>query len=480
MLELSRVTFGYQPNQLILKDVSLFIGSGEFVAVAGRNGAGKTTVTRLMMALGKPLFGKVVVNGADVAKATPAVLARHIGYVFQNPDRQMFRDTVASEVAYGPEQLGFSPVECQAAVEQALTLTGLTQLADAYPMTLSKGQKQRVAIATALAAGPKVLILDEPTSGQDCRQRRQLMELLARLHKQGLTIVLVTHDMELIAQYAQRVVVIAEGKVAFDGKPQHLFDGTQPLGEWGLESTGAVISREIMANCDTIYAAMSSKTAPLTKLLFTVAVSLWSILLSTIPALAALVGAQLVLLALAGTLGRTAKGLGALAVFATILAGLQYALGGGVELAIITALRMLSMAVVFLLLLSTTSLQHLTAALVRQCHVPHEYAFMFTSALRFVPDFLAESRAVREAQACRGYEARGNLLKRFISYVALVEPLVLRAVTRSETMALSLALRGFGSKNRSFSANVALGGRDYGMLAGMGLITVGIVYLKVS
>ncbi|WP_312197396.1 energy-coupling factor transporter transmembrane component T [Anaerospora hongkongensis] len=221
-----------------------------------------------------------------------------------------------------------------------------------------------------------------------------------------------------------------------------------------------------------------NKAAPLTKLILTLAVSIWSLLLYTVSGLVLLVLGQLALIVLAGALAKTARALLALSVFAAALAGLQYLLGSGIELSLVTGLRMISMTEVFLLLLATTRMQDLTAALVSQCRVPYEYAFMFTAALRFVPDFIAESRAVQEAQACRGYCPKGSIIRRLTSYLAIVEPLVLRAVSRSETMAMSLALRGFGGTARSFTANVALGSRDYAMLAVMVLVTAGLVIVR--
>lgn len=221
-----------------------------------------------------------------------------------------------------------------------------------------------------------------------------------------------------------------------------------------------------------------NKTAPLTKLILTLAVSVWSLLLTTVPGLSLLVFGQLALIIMAGAFSKTGKALTALTVFAALLAGLQYLLGSGLELSLVTGLRMISMTEVFLLLLATTRMQDLTAALVSQCRVPYEYAFMFTAALRFVPDFIAESRAVQEAQACRGYSAKGGIFRRITSYLAIVEPLVLRAVSRSETMAMSLALRGFGGTARSFTANVALGSRDYAMLVAMAALTAGLVIIR--
>ena len=198
MLELNQITFGYNRDHHVLHAVSLSIQAGEFIAVVGRNGSGKTTVTRLMMALKKPVAGSVRLDGGDMAKATPADMARHIGYVFQNPDRQMFRDTVEREISFGPEQLGFAPTDLRQAVDRALNLTGIAHLAEAYPMTLSKGQKQRVAIASALAMSPRLLILDEPTSSLDEQETQRLFAIIRKLQKQGMGIIFISHFFTIL------------------------------------------------------------------------------------------------------------------------------------------------------------------------------------------------------------------------------------------------------------------------------------------
>lgn len=247
MLEIEKLSYCYKTGQHAVKDVSLAVKDGEFVAIAGRNGSGKTTLTRLIMALLKPVGGRILLDGEE-AKLKTADLARQIGYVFQNPDRQIFRDTVAREIAYGPEQLGFSPEEVAQATAKAMAATGLTALAEYYPRTLSKGQKQRVAIASALSMAPRMLILDEPTSGQDASEKRQLMELLSQLNAQGMSILLVTHDMELLLRYTRRVIVMADGSKVFDGSPAALFTGSHSIGEWGLREPAAVkITRGLMA-----------------------------------------------------------------------------------------------------------------------------------------------------------------------------------------------------------------------------------------
>lgn len=215
------------------------------------------------------------------------------------------------------------------------------------------------------------------------------------------------------------------------------------------------------------------RLAPLTKIILTAAVSIWTLLIPSLTGQVVLAAAQLLLLALYRPTPKHFKTVGGLAIFAVMLAAIQYVFGGTIEFSLITGLKMFAMSIIFVFLLATTRLQDLTAALVSQCRIPYEYAFMFTSALRFVPDFLEESKAVREAQACRGYVFHGSPFKRLKDYAAIVEPLVLRAVSRSDTMAMSLELRGFGVKGRrQFTADIAVGNADYIMLLLMAVLTI--------
>ena len=217
--------------------------------------------------------------------------------------------------------------------------------------------------------------------------------------------------------------------------------------------------------------------APITKLALTVFVTIWAIVLQSIPALVLLITWQIIILVLAKVDIIVYKGLVSLFIFAALLAGMQYLINQDTILAIVTASKMIAMTLIFLILLATTRMQDLSAALVVQCHVPYEYAFMLTAALRFIPDLLAESKAIQEAQACRGYSPQGNLIRRFLSYMAIIKPLVLKAVTRSETMAMSLELRGFGNRKvRSFSNKIALNTRDYALLICMVAMTSYIIF----
>lgn len=200
---------------------------------------------------------------------------------------------------------------------------------------------------------------------------------------------------------------------------------------------------------------------PLTKILATFFFSLSAIILTDPYYLAVVVLIELLLFVFARKLINQAKNIIVFMFFAMFLGLIQYGFTHEIYESTVTALRMFCMANIFLLILVTTKLQDLTASLVEQCRIPYEYAFMFTAALRFIPDFIAESNAVREAQMCRGMDLNSSIVKRMKSYSGLIQPLVLKSLGRSETMALSLELRGFGSSKHIFSQTVKMRLRDY-------------------
>lgn len=233
MIDVRNLSFGYTED-VIMKDVYFRIKEGEFIALGGRNGCGKTTVTRLLVGLETPKTGTISYEGEDITHMPTSQRGHFIGYVFQKPDRQMFRNTVAEEIAFGPEQLGYSKPEVATIVADALEKTGITHLRDAYPLTLRRGEKQRVAIASALAMKAKLLILDEPTSGQDGVETKSLLQLLVDLNATGLSILLITHDMEIMAEYCKRAIIMGYGTKAFDGSTEELFTKRDDLFDLGL------------------------------------------------------------------------------------------------------------------------------------------------------------------------------------------------------------------------------------------------------
>ena len=218
---------------------------------------------------------------------------------------------------------------------------------------------------------------------------------------------------------------------------------------------------------------------PLTKILLTFGTAVWAIVLHKPESLLGLCLLEMLILLVSGELFKNLKALIMLVLFAAILGVIERAGGGGTEESVVAALRMLGMTIIFIYLLGTVKLQDLTASMVRQLKVPYEYAFMFTAGLRFIPDFIEENKAVSEAQSCRGLSVKGNFFRQIKRYMSIVRPLMLRSLGRSETMALSLELRGFGGKNRTFMESVAPKGKDYLFMVAILLITAAVIYGRI-
>lgn len=234
LLAFKDVSFTYPNGVQALKNISFEIAQGEFVALIGRNGSGKTTILQNIMNLLEPTQGEISLLTQPIRGRGISYVAESVGYVFQNPSRQMFLPTVLAEVAYGPIQQGLSKEAAEKKAKKVLNEVGISHLAAEYPKALSRGEIQRVAIAIAMALEPKLIILDEPTSGQDGPSTRELRDLLKEMHQSGMTILLVTHDMELLAESAVRSIVMAQGQKVFDGLTAELFSECE-CEKWGLE-----------------------------------------------------------------------------------------------------------------------------------------------------------------------------------------------------------------------------------------------------
>lgn len=213
-------------STVILRDVSLTVGRGDFLAIVGTNGAGKTTLLQAIAGVVAPPRGRVSVGGIDPATADVRELARQIGFVFQNPEHQFIRATVRDELAHGLEIQGLGAGQIAERVDSMLRRFGLIEHVDAHPFLLSGGQKRRLSVGTALIAGAPVLALDEPTFGQDRERAAELLDILAALRDEGTTVIVVTHDMQLVADYATHIAVMRDGALVEHGAAHRVLAGT--------------------------------------------------------------------------------------------------------------------------------------------------------------------------------------------------------------------------------------------------------------
>lgn len=226
MVRFEAVSFGYEGKQTI-HDVSFQINKGDFVAIIGANGAGKTTLSKLTNGILKPTMGRVLVKGKDTRTTKTSELAKTIGFLFQNPDRQICQNTIRGEILFGLKCVLQDSGEIEARLNQTLETFGFNGSRD--PFSLSRGERQRLALASVLAIQPEILVLDEPTTGLDYRECMHIMALLQGLNKQGTTVMMVTHDMELVNDFASRVLVVSGGKLLADGGKNAVFKHTEVM-----------------------------------------------------------------------------------------------------------------------------------------------------------------------------------------------------------------------------------------------------------
>jgi len=222
VIEGKNLYFRYPSGVEALSGVTLTINDGDFVAIMGQNGAGKTTLVKHFNGLLKPTKGDILVDGVNTRNVSIAKLARDVGFVFQNPDHQLFCETVEEEIAFALRNFGFEKDVVAKRVTWALNLLSLTQYRQTSPFMLSGGERKRVALASVLAWDPKIIILDEPTIGQDHQQKEKLRQFIIQLREQKKTIVIVTHDVEFVAECNPRVVLMSEGRIVADGTAERI------------------------------------------------------------------------------------------------------------------------------------------------------------------------------------------------------------------------------------------------------------------
>ena len=236
MIKIEALSYTYMKKtpfeKTALRDISFSVKEKDFLAIAGHTGSGKSTLIQIIAGLIDTDIGTVEIDGESVKKQNAR---RKIGMVFQYPEYQLFEETVEKDIAFGPRNFGLSENEIVARVNEAMKFVDLDEsLKNSSPFELSGGQKRRVAIAGILALKPKYLILDEPTAGLDPKARKNLLSEIKKLHRAGVTIIFVSHSMEDIANLASRVIVLAQGKILFEGAPRKLFGQSEILQKAGL------------------------------------------------------------------------------------------------------------------------------------------------------------------------------------------------------------------------------------------------------
>jgi len=230
LVEVRGLSFNYPDGPPVLDSIDLRIEPGEFLAIVGQNGSGKTTLAKHLVGLLRPSAGTVMLGGRDRTTMRPAETAQEVGYVFQNPDHQIFAASVEEEVAFGPRNFGLAREDIERRCEEVLSAVGLDKARELDPFLLGKGERQRLAVASVLALRPRLLILDEPTTGLDYREQRRMMALVTELNRGGIAIVMITHTPWLVAEYARRVVLMRRGRKLYDGGVRDFFAQDDLLG----------------------------------------------------------------------------------------------------------------------------------------------------------------------------------------------------------------------------------------------------------
>jgi cobalt/nickel transport system ATP-binding protein len=254
VLETKNVSYNYPDGTPALKDVNFHVSKGEIVALLGPNGAGKSTLFLHFNGILRPSSGKIMVEEVPLNYDKKAIMQvrQKVGIVFQNPDDQLFAPTVAEDVAFGPLNIGLDLDEVEKRVTESLKRVGMTGSEKKPPHHLSGGEKKRVAIAGILAMSPEIMVLDEPTSGLDPKGASQILHLLNQLNQEGITIVISTHDVDLVPLYATQVYIISEGHIIKEGTPEHVFGDVETIRNANLRLPRIAHLMEILQKKDEL------------------------------------------------------------------------------------------------------------------------------------------------------------------------------------------------------------------------------------
>ncbi|MEM1509846.1 MAG: ABC transporter ATP-binding protein [Thermofilaceae archaeon] len=249
MIEIENVSYTYPGGPTAVKGVTLKVGRGESIGIIGHSGAGKTTLVKLAAGILKPTKGRVLVDGLDTRDISVSELARKVGYIFQNPDMMLFSSTIYDEVAFALRNFGYEKKEVEERVLRALKNVDLNKPLESSPHALSFGEKHRLAIACVLALEPEVIILDEPTTGLDYARCAALFNTLIKLNRQGNSIIVVSHDTDLLARFTKRIVALENGSVVRDGPSREVLRDIKFLTGHGFVPTQLQVLASRLEDC---------------------------------------------------------------------------------------------------------------------------------------------------------------------------------------------------------------------------------------
>ncbi len=502
MIEFRQVSASYDGELAILRDVSFTVGDGDFVAFVGTNGAGKSTTMRLINGLLKPTSGEVLIDRVPTSRLKTSELASKVGFLFQNPDRQICCKTVREELLFGFVAQGRAGAEAEAKVDAMIERFGFD--GDAEPFLLNRGTRQLLALASIIVLEPPIVVLDEPTTGLDFRECAKVMEVVSDLNARGTTVVMVCHDMEVVGDYATRVIAMTAGQVVADGAT---FDVLRDAGvlsrahllppqivelSMRLAQEGAVSPASPVACANTLdgmeRACKRSWRArerghqmkgfleyvpgesflhtmnPAAKLAaaFLLVIACFTtsnfILLAVVIVLDAVMAVQCKMvqqtIGLAKAVAAFSVVLALIALLFTpqgdVLVSLPWGYIGTASVlnAVLIVVRLVACAVPLFLVFYVTKLTDMANALVKVLHVPYKYAFTFMSTVHFIPVFMNDMAGIMEAQTARGVEFDGGLVKKVRLMVPLCVPLLVSSVRKTNSAAIAAEVRGFNLRTR--------------------------------
>lgn len=237
-IKIEKVNFGYDYNKkLLFNDLSLELDRGEIVSIIGRNGVGKTTLAKLIIGMLKPQTGKILIEDKDIAKKSTATIAEKVGYVFQNPNIMLFSNSVTKELELSLMRFNLTKEETKKRISKVIDFFSLNVYLDIHPRLLSRGEKQKLVLATVLVQNPQAIILDEPFSGIDNTQKHLIRNYLKELKNQKKLVVVITHDLDSVLEFSDRVIVLDAGRITFNGKTIEFFVEPTNLNKNGLAAT---------------------------------------------------------------------------------------------------------------------------------------------------------------------------------------------------------------------------------------------------